>query len=198
MKSALVVDYKTGNIGSISNFLQQFEFGVEVSNDPEKIIKADLLVLPGVGSFGPAKAILDRSGASYAISERSKQEKPSLGICLGFQLLTHSSEESEGVAGLGLINATTKRLTRGPNIGWEQVLTINGQTKLNHAYYFNHLYGVFGNPELDEVVISRHESCISFARTGNLIGTQFHPEKSQLAGLNFFSNLINGFWWDSK
>jgi glutamine amidotransferase len=198
LKTVVVVDYQAGNIGSISNFLRHFDFGIEVSNDPKKIIDAKLLILPGVGSFGPAKLNLDRSGASDAISERSKLEKPILGICLGFQLLTHSSEESEGVVGLGLINATTRRLTRGPNIGWEKVLAINGQAEHTHAYYFNHLYGVFGNPELDEVLYSGNESCISFARSGNLIGTQFHPEKSQLAGLNFFSTLINRFWEDLK
>jgi imidazole glycerol phosphate synthase glutamine amidotransferase subunit len=198
MKTAVVVDYQAGNIGSISNFLRHFEFWIEVSNDPKKIIDADLLILPGVGSFGPAMSSLDSSGASDTIRERSTQERPILGICLGFQLLTHSSEESEGVIGLGLINATTKRLSRGPRIGWEQVSPITGQSEHAHAYYFNHSYGVFGKPELDEVLYSTYEPCISFARSGNLIATQFHPEKSQLAGLNFFSALIDRFWQDLK
>lgn len=190
MKSAVVVDYRVGNIGSISNFLRHFEFGIEVSNDPKKIIEADLLVLPGVGSFGPAKSNLDRTGASDAIIERSRKERPTLGVCLGFQLLTLSSEESEGVAGLGLINATTKRLAGGPIIGWEQALTVNGSLEFTDAFYFNHSFGVFGKPDLDEVSFSGNGSCISFARKGNLIGTQFHPEKSQLAGLDFFSKLV--------
>lgn len=198
MKYAVVVDYHAGNIGSISNFLRHFEFGIEVSNDPKKIIEADLLVLPGVGSFGPAKLHLDHTGASDAIIERSGKERPTLGVCLGFQLLTNSSQESEGVVGLGLINATTKRLVQGPIIGWEQALTVNSSSRFTDAYYFNHSYGVFGTPDLDEVLLSGGESCISFARKGNLIGTQFHPEKSQKAGLDFFSSLINRFWQDLK
>lgn len=198
MKTAVVVDYQAGNIGSISNFLRHFEFGIEVTNSPERIIEADLLVLPGVGSFGPAKTNLDRSGASDAIKERSNRERPTIGICLGFQLLTHTSEESEGVGGLGLINAETKRLARGPNIGWEHISNVNGQSELTYAYYFNHLYGVFGNPVLDEVSYSGDESFISFVRNGNLIGTQFHPEKSQIEGFNFFSTLIDRHWQELK
>ncbi len=198
MKCAVVVDYQVGNIGSISNFLRRFEFGIEVSNDPKKIIEADLLVLPGVGSFGPAKLNLDRAGASDAIIERSRQEMPTLGVCLGFQLLTHSSQESEGVVGLGLINATTKRLVQGPVIGWEQAFTVDGSSGFTDAYYFNHSFGVIGTPDLDEFLLSGNESCISFARKGNLIGTQFHPEKSQMAGLDFFSSLLNRFWQDLK
>jgi glutamine amidotransferase len=198
MKTAVVVDYRVGNIGSISNFLRHFGFGIEVSNDSNKIIEADLLVLPGVGSFGPAKSNLDQAGASDAIIERSIKERPTLGVCLGFQLLTLSSEESEQALGLGLINATTNRLTGGPIIGWEHALATNGSLGFTEAFYFNHSYGVFGSPELDEVSFSGNGSCISFARKGNLIGTQFHPEKSQLAGLHFFSRLLNEYWQELR
>lgn len=198
MKSAVVVDYGVGNIGSISNFLRHFGFEIEVSNEPKGIIEADLLVLPGVGSFGPAKSNLDHVGASDAILERSRIGRPTLGVCLGFQLLTLSSEESEGALGLGLINATTNRLAGGPIIGWENTLATKGSSGSTDAFYFNHSFGVFGSPELDEVSFSGNGSCISFARKGKLIGTQFHPEKSQLAGLHFFASLINECWQDLK
>lgn len=194
MKSAVVVDYGAGNIGSISNFLRNFEFIVEVTNDSTKIIDAELLVLPGVGSFGPAKSNLDLAGASTAIVERSGQGKPTLGICLGFQLMTLSSEESLGARGFGLMNARTKRLSEGPMIGWQNSSPRGDSLELPDCYYFNHAYGVFGLEELEDVSVAGKEAYIAFARMGNLIGTQFHPEKSQQVGLDFFSLLLNRVW----
>lgn len=196
MKSAVVVDYGAGNIGSISNFLRNFEFFVEVTNDSAKIVDAELLVLPGVGSFGPAKANLDLAGASTAILERSAQARPTLGICLGFQLMTLSSEESGGARGFGLMNARTKLLSDGPIIGWQNSLPRGGALRLPDSYYFNHAYGVFGLEELEDTSIAGKDSYIAFARIGNFIGTQFHPEKSQRAGMDFFSLLLNSFWQD--
>jgi len=194
MKSAVIIDYGAGNIGSISNFLRNFDFWVEVSNDQKKIADSDLLVLPGVGSFGPAKSKLDTSGASDAIIKRVDIGGPTLGICLGFQLMTRFSEEAEDVEGLGLIDATTKRLTGGPVIGWQYTTTNSILPEQSNAYYFNHAYGVFGSPELEEVSFSNESLNIAYARTGNLIGTQFHPEKSQQAGFDFFSDIVNPFW----
>ena len=194
MKSAVIVDYGVGNIGSISNFLRNFEFIVEVTNDTTKIIEAELLVLPGVGSFGPAKSNLDLAGASTAIVERSGQGKPTLGICLGFQLMTLSSEESASACGFGLINARTKRLSEGPVIGWQNSSPRGDSLELPDCYYFNHAYGVFGPEELEDVSVAGRETYIAFARVGNLVGTQFHPEKSQQAGLDFFSLLLKNVW----
>jgi imidazole glycerol phosphate synthase glutamine amidotransferase subunit len=194
VRSAVVVDYGAGNIGSISNFLRNFEFTVEVTNDSAKIVGAELLVLPGVGSFGPAKSNLDLAGASTAILERSAQARPILGICLGFQLMTLSSEESEGARGFGLMNARTKRLSEGPIIGWQNSSPRGDALELPDSYYFNHAYGVFGLEELEDTSVAGKDSYIAFARIGNLIGTQFHPEKSQQAGLDFFSLLLNSFW----
>ena len=194
MKSAVVVDYGAGNIRSISNFLRNFDFIVEVTCDSTKIIEAELLVLPGVGSFGPAKSNLDLAGASTAIVERSGLGKPTLGICLGFQLMTLSSEESPGARGFGLMDARTKRLSEGPIIGWQNASPRGDSLELPDCYYFNHAYGVFGLEELEEISVAGNESYIAFARIGNLIGTQFHPEKSQQAGLDFFSLLLNNFW----
>ena len=193
MKSAVVVDYGAGNIGSISTYLRNFAFKVEISNDSRKIADADLLVLPGVGSFGPAKLKLDYSGATDAIVKRVGFGGPTLGICLGFQLLTLSSEESAGVDGLGLIDAKTVRLKGGPIIGWR---CCSGKPILAdslNTYYFNHAYGVIGTPVLDEVRFSGKDSHIAYARVGNLIGTQFHPEKSQQVGFDFFSTVVGLF-----
>ena len=196
MKSALVVEYGVGNIGSISNFLQKFDFNVEVGNSVKRIAKSDLVVLPGVGSFGSAKSNLDRVGASEAILTRTDVGKPTIGICLGFQLLTSESEESVGVQGLGLFNASTKQLAEGPVIGWQKTFSKPSIVDFSQAYYFNHAYGVFGSPELEEVTFSGKDSYIAFARKNNLVGVQFHPEKSQQAGFEFFSSILSKLRWD--
>jgi glutamine amidotransferase len=194
MKLAVVLDYGAGNIGSISHFLRSFEFTVVVTNDSEKISEADLLVLPGVGSFGPAKFTLDLTGACSAINERFRLGKPILGICLGFQLMTLSSEEANGVSGLGLINAVTRRLTEGPVIGWHKCSNQSGPNGFHEEYYFNHAYGVFELIKHEDVLFSGKDNYIAYARIGNVIGTQFHPEKSQQAGTDFFAKLISTFW----
>jgi glutamine amidotransferase len=190
MKSAVVVDYGAGNFGSISRFLRKFGMGVELSNVPEKISAADLLVLPGVGSFGPAKANLDKVGASQAIIDRSLAGRPTLGICLGFQLMTRSSEEAAGVSGLNLFEAKTQRLSGGPAIGWRETTGDNNR-KSAETYYFNHAFGVFGSPDLDTASFAGDDSYLAFARKGNLVGAQFHPEKSQRTGLVFLAGLIS-------
>lgn len=198
MKSAVVVDYGTGNIGSISNFIRHFDFNIEVSNFYSSITESDLVILPGVGSFGSAKLSLDLTGASQAITERFKAGKPILGICLGFQLMTNSSEESEGMPGLGFFNVPTRRLIYGPAIGWQKIVPSATMNSFSDSYYFNHSFGVFGSVNADECSISGKESYLAYVRKENLIGTQFHPEKSQHAGFAFLTRIFNQYWFDLK
>ncbi len=190
MKKALVVDYGVGNILSVSSFLNRFGFHVDFSNDVKKIIDFDLVVLPGVGSFGPAKKKLDYSGASQAIVNRAHLKKPILGICLGFQLLTHSSEESVGTPGLAIVDANTRKLENGPVIGWRQLRYPNRNIDIQNTFYFNHSYGIFGRSNVEEYSLVRGESYIGYLKQDSIVGVQFHPEKSQEAGVNFFSNIL--------
>ena len=198
MKTAVVVDYGAGNIGSISNFLRNFEFKIEVCKAAKSMMDADLVVLPGVGSFGPAKLNLDFANASQAIIDRSRAGKPILGICLGFQLMTISSQESEGIPGLGLFRATTKRLIDGPVIGWAETVPSKASDSSIQSYYFNHSFGVFGSPDFDDYTLSGKETYVAYARKDKLVGTQFHPEKSQQAGIDFFTKILNECWQELK
>ncbi len=198
MKTAVVVDYGAGNVGSISNFLRNFDFKVKISSAAKCIMDADLVVLPGVGSFGPAKLSLDFIQACQSILNRASAGKPILGICLGFQLMTMSSQESEGTSGLGLFHATTRRLMDGPVIGWAETFPSNASITPNGSYYFNHSFGVFETSDFDVYTLSGSEPYIAYARKNKMVGTQFHPEKSQQAGIDFFVTLLNDCWQELK
>jgi glutamine amidotransferase len=194
MKKALIVDYGVGNVHSVSSFLRNFGFNVTFSNNPSEILECDLVVLPGVGSFAPAKQMLDYSGASQAIVARSHLKKPILGICLGFQLLTQNSDESIGTPGLCIINAETRKLTKGPVIGWQETKFLKHNSESVNSFYFNHSYGIFGQPEAEDYSIAGAESYISYFYKDSVLGVQFHPEKSQKAGLDFFSRMLESDW----
>lgn len=198
MKKALIIDYGVGNVHSVSSFLRIYGFSVKFSNDPCEIIDCDLVVLPGVGAFGPAKQKLDFSGAGDAIVARSRLRKPVLGICLGFQLLTQSSEESINTPGLGIINAKTKKLVDGPVIGWQETELPRPNSEPARSYYYNHSYGIFGQPEADHFSTSGVESYISYLKKDSILGVQFHPEKSQKAGANFFYDMLLSDWFASS
>jgi glutamine amidotransferase len=195
MKSALVIDYGVGNVQSVISFVKNFGFNVKLSIDPDEIIDSNLVVLPGVGSFGPAKNKMDLMGVSEAIVTRSQFEKPILGICLGFQLLTHGSDEAKGVPGLSLIDANTRNLENGPVIGWQDTRYQINDSVLVNSFYYNHSYGVFVKSDADDYSYSRTESCISHFRKDSILGVQFHPEKSQKAGSDFFSSMLRSDWF---
>jgi imidazole glycerol-phosphate synthase subunit HisH len=195
MKKALIVNYGVGNVHSVSSFLRNFGFHVNLSNNPSEILECDLAALPGVGSFGPAKQKLDYSGASEAIVARSLLKRPILGICLGFQLLTQNSDESIGTAGLSIINAKTRKLAKGPVIGWQETKFLNHKSESLNSFYFNHSYGVFGQPEADDYSLAGAESYISYFQKDSVLGVQFHPEKSQKAGMDFFSGMLESEWF---
>ena len=194
MKNALVIDYGVGNILSVSSFLSKFGFLVDFSNDINKILDSDLVVLPGVGSFGPAKKKLDSNGASEAILARAQLSRPILGICLGFQLLTRGSEESVGTAGLAIIDAQTKKLKNGPVIGWQQISYSNKKVRSQNSFYFNHSFGIFSETGLSEYSLVGDESYIAYMKQDSIVGVQFHPEKSQEAGADFFSGILDRYW----
>jgi imidazoleglycerol phosphate synthase glutamine amidotransferase subunit HisH len=96
--------------------------------------------------------------------------------------------------GLGLLDAITKRLEHGPMIGWQKTVPSRHSSEFSAAYYFNHAFGIIANCESEDVTFSNENLYLAFMRIGNLIGTQFHPEKSQRAGYDFFSQAITKYW----
>ncbi len=192
--NAVIFDYRAGNLHSLAKAIARTGVSVSFESDPVRAVAADFLILPGVGAFGSAAARLapGRSAMRAAIDAGL----PCLGICLGMQLLFDNSEEGAGV-GLGVFAGSVTRLQsdRVPQIGWNQLekasepLAIGAQLKT--AYFAN---GFVCRPEDKGVVTawSEHEGDVfpAIVRRGNVVGTQFHPEKSSEPGLRFIERFI--------
>jgi imidazole glycerol-phosphate synthase subunit HisH len=180
--SVVVVDYGAGNTRSVRAALSRIGRTSILSSDPDAIVEADFVVLPGVGSASSAMRQLDDTGASLALRARSAAAAPTLGICLGLQLAMERSEEDGGVACLGLVGGDVVRLRAGrvPRLGWSVV------EPWGDAYYFAHSYAVRSSDEIANV-----EGVCVAVRTGAFLGVQFHPEKSGPAGLEFLDQCLS-------
>lgn len=199
----VIVDYKMGNVGSILNMLKKVGARAKISGDPGDIMKADRLILPGVGTFDQGMKNLADTRIIDVLNKRVLEEKCNiLGICLGMQLLTERSEEGH-LAGLGWIRAETIRFKaensniKVPHMGWNEVKPVN-KTSLFFGYnnipryYFVHSYHVScKNPE-DILGTSFHGyEFPSAVKKDNIMGTQFHPEKSHKYGMQLLQNFMN-------
>ncbi len=200
MKPICIIDYGSGNIQSIVNALNFLGISTNIINDPKKLGFYEKIILPGVGSFEFAKKNLDKSSFSNSIIElvNSKNVKL-LGICLGMQLLYEYSEEDNGCKGLGIISGNVSKIKikenlRVPNIGWRKVkikkdTSLLNNIKIDPIFYFVHSYGC-ENVDKDIVtgVLSYGKNYDVIIESENIFGTQFHPEKSQTAGLQILKN----------
>jgi len=193
-----VVDYGMGNLRNVRRAIEQFGVEVCVSNRLDEIRRADALILPGVGAFGEAVKRIEALALRQALLDFAASGKPLLGICLGMQLLFERSEESPGAAGLGLLRGTVKRFGGGvkvPHIGWNDILpssdgSVVGMQDAGSCFYFVHSYYV---PESD-ATIARTDYGLPFTsvvQRENVVGTQFHPEKSQAAGRRLLERFVH-------
>ena len=198
----LVIDYGMGNLRSVSKALEHLGAQVKVSSEPSDIQSADKIVLPGVGAFGDAMAELKRFGLINPIKDAIQKKIPFLGICLGLQLLFPKSEESPKKTGLGIFTGEVK-LFRSPNVkiphmGWNSVKVVQKHPLLEGIedktfFYFVHsYYAVPKDNKLAALTCEYGEETFA-AALGNdsVFATQFHPEKSQAAGLKILKNFIS-------
>ncbi|OGW68783.1 MAG: imidazole glycerol phosphate synthase, glutamine amidotransferase subunit [Omnitrophica bacterium GWA2_50_21] len=199
----LVLDYGMSNLRSVSKALEKLGAEVEVSNRAEAVEKAQKLVLPGVGAFGDAMKELESRNLAGPIRKFTASGRPFLGICLGLQLLFDSSDENPGVKGLGVLPGEVRRFTNSkrfkvPHMGWNQLEFRNEKCPLtkgikNGAFvYFVHSY--FVRPASPDVVLADCNHGTDFAAMiwqHNVFGCQFHPEKSQDAGMKMLENFIS-------
>lgn len=196
-----IVDYGMGNLRSVSKAFQSQGFTVNVTRDPGDIRNASGLVLPGQGAFGDCVKNLEENGIFHTIKEFIQSGKPYLGICLGLQVLFEGSEESPGVAGLGLLKGKVVRFPsfkkerlKVPHMGWNRI-GIRKKTALLEGipdgswFYFVHSY--FPVPEDESVIAITCTYGMEFTAavaTGNIFACQFHPEKSSAYGLMLLRN----------
>ena len=199
-----IVNYGLGNIGSMQNMLKHIGVFSKLESDPVEISKARKLILPGVGSFDAAmNEITSIPGLLNVLNHKAKVEKiPILGICLGMQLMTRSSEEGKK-KGLGWINADTKRFRldskfKVPHMGWNNV-EVNSSTELTdlnddvQRFYFVHSYYVKVDHQVNSLFKTKY-GLVEFDSgivDQNIYGVQFHPEKSHKFGINLFQRFAD-------
>ena len=200
----VIVDYGMGNLKSIMSAFKYLKVDdIVLSSDYDVIKNADKLLLPGVGSFPKAMEQIDRLRLHKILDEVVlKDKKPILGICLGMQLLCNSSEEDGGAKGLGYINAKCEKFNlkgiKTPHVGFNQVIS-HQNTKLYDAFekindfYFTHSYRLQSNSDINQSICHYGEDFIASYEKGNVAGTQFHPELSQVNGLKLLGNFIENF-----
>ncbi|WP_276133179.1 imidazole glycerol phosphate synthase subunit HisH [Polluticoccus soli] len=196
-----IVDYGMGNWGSVRNMLKRIGVSAEITSDPETILKAKKIILPGVGSFDAAMSRIDALGLREPLTTKAVKEKiPVLGICLGMQLLTASSEEGER-NGLNWIPAKTVRfqqrnaLYKVPHMGWNLARQVRKHVMTSSfdrdtRFYFVHSYHVVATEE--KYVLADTKYGYDFASIitngDNVFGAQFHPEKSHSYGMHFLES----------
>lgn len=188
-----IIGYGLGNIGSLRNMFRHIGQEATVVTEPEELRVVDRMVLPGVGAFDAGSHRLSRTGFTGAIRDFAKSGRPVLGICLGMQLLLDASEE--GIEpGLGLIPGKSTRFEsqRGlkvPHMGWNQLEPSKPSMLLkhlprDHRFYFVHSYKVVVQNQNDELASSNYGgSFTSMIEMENIVGAQFHPEKSHAFGM---------------
>ncbi|HTR82157.1 MAG TPA: imidazole glycerol phosphate synthase subunit HisH [Bacteroidota bacterium] len=191
-----IIDYKLNNLRSVQKAFERVGVSAFISSDAQELSAADKLVLPGVGAFGAAMENIKSLGLLALIQRHAVEGKPLLGICLGMQLLFSRSSENGMHDGLGLIKGEVRLFPKSvkiPHIGWNQ-MEFKQQSKIlnsvvNKSFvYFVHSY--FADP-LENVTLTTTEYGFPFTSVvgkGNIYGIQFHPEKSQVAGLQMLKN----------
>lgn len=196
-----IIDYDAGNLRSVSKALEELGETPVITRDRELLLKADKVILPGVGSFGDAMEKLNQYGLTEVIQEIAASGKPFLGICLGLQLLFESSEESPGVKGLGLLKGQILRIPDAPGLkiphmGWNSLDITEGARLFNGiengAYvYFVHSYYCKAEDESIVAASAEYGAHIhASVEQDNVFACQFHPEKSGSVGLQILKNFI--------
>ena len=194
-----VIDYGAGNIRNVVNALNKLEYRVKLTSDPDEVLSADTVILPGVGAAGDTVSSLKKLNLVEPVLRIIAEDRPFMGICIGLQVLFTETEEDGGQTCLDAFSGRVRKLPEGqkiPHMGWNQV-----KQKIDHPvfegvpdnsnFYFVHSYYV--DPEDKSLVAGTteygEEFCSIIAK-GNIVGTQFHPEKSGDLGLRIYDNFL--------
>lgn len=196
-----IIDYDAGNIKSVEKALQYLGKEAIITRDKDIILESSHVILPGVGSFGDAMGKIREYKLENVIYDVVDKKIPFLGICLGLQLLYETSEESEGVTGLGVLEGKIIKIPKQgdlkiPHMGWNS-LDITPKAKLfegieNHPYvYFVHSYYLQAKREEEVAATVEYGVHIhASVERGNVFACQFHPEKSSTVGLKILENFV--------
>jgi len=201
-KRVTILDYGAGNLRSVAKAFEHEGAAVRMTADPAEAAEAERLVLPGQGHFGQCMSRLEEAGLADAVRAQVAAGRPFLGICVGMQLLYEGSEEAPGVAGLGLLPGTVRRIPTElplPHVGWNAVEFVRAaeadpllaEVAGPEPRWFYHVHGYAVLESDGEHVLGRctyGDPFASIVGRGNVWGIQFHPEKSQEDGLRILRN----------
>jgi glutamine amidotransferase len=196
-----IVDYGAGNIKSVENAVRYLGHEAVLTRDPAVILSADHVILPGVGAFGDAMTRLSRYGLDEVLRKAAASGIPFLGICLGLQLLFESSEESPGAEGLGILKGHILRIPDGegrkvPQIGWNDLTYPNpgrlfaGLPEGSYVYFVHSYYLRAADPSIVTACTQYGVRIDASVESGNVFACQFHPEKSEAAGMKILQNFL--------
>ena len=196
-----IIDYDAGNIKSVEKALHYLGEEAVITRDRGTILGADRVILPGVGAFGDAMEKLRTYELDKVIQEVVAQNTPFLGICLGLQLLFESSEESEGVEGLGILKGKVVRLPEEsdlkiPHIGWNSLKYPNpgrlftGIAEDSYVYFVHSYYLQAKDPSIVTATTEYGTLIHASVEQGNVFACQFHPEKSSEVGMQILKNFL--------
>lgn len=199
-----IVDYGMGNLGSVRNILKKIGVDSVITSSPSAIARADSIILPGVGAFATGIANLRKRDLVSVLEDRVHSGVPILGCCLGLQLMTQGSEEG-GECGLGWIAAQTVAFSRDdrgmslriPHMGWNQARVVSDHplfegVEADARYYFVHSYHLASEKPSEVAMITDYGyEFASGVAVANVMGVQFHPEKSHKFGMRLLRNFAN-------
>ncbi len=192
-----IIDYDAGNIKSVEKALTRLGEQVTVTRNPEEILGACGVILPGVGAFGDAMERLKSYGLVETIAQVAERRIPFLGICLGLQLMFESSEESPGVKGLGLVPGRILRIPddgglKVPHMGWNSLKFPHAGRLFKGSYvYFVHSYYLQADDNSIVTATTEYGTLIhASVEKDNIFACQFHPEKSSGVGMKILQNFI--------
>jgi len=201
-KRIVVLDYGIGNVLSVARAIKKLDYNVHISDDRGTITQASHLILPGVGAFGRAVEELRLRDLETQIVNHINTGKPLLGICVGMQLLMSQGKEFGAFDGLDLVAGSVEHMhhcfdiqVKLPHIGWSSVTPnenslMSQERRRSPMMYFVHSYMAVPKSESNIYSRAHYQGCsiVSEIGTGNIYGTQFHPEKSGEAGLRYLEN----------
>lgn len=196
----VIIDYGLGNLASVKNALDKLGVKSMISSDPAIIRGAKALILPGVGAAGQGMRNLKEKGLDKVITDEINKGKPFLGICLGMQLLFEKSEEGD-INCLGILKGSVKKfkkMKKIPQIGWNQINIKKDSTFFkdvgdkDYFYFVNSFYCLPEDKEVIAGITNYGESFSSIVQKDNVIGVQFHPEKSGPVGFKLLENFVKG------
>lgn len=196
-----IIDYGAGNLASVCNSFRAIGIEATLVRRPQDMEGLTHLVLPGVGAFGDCATALVKQGLSDVIRSWISENKPFLGICIGYQILFESSEETPGAKGLGVFKGHVRRFSdtglKIPHMGWNSVNPTTPThpiwAEMGEAPYFYYVHSYYPEPADKGIIAATSVYGDTYAAAvikGRLIATQFHPEKSQLQGLRLLKNFI--------